>query len=87
MNVGRGRWNPKYKCDKCGKEIPFIGQKGFVGIMHYCSKGQRDGNYKHDFDLCASCEKKFRKWLKEKDISIYESAIDRFPIYNEREDK
>lgn len=87
MNVGRGRWNSKYKCDKCGKEIPFIGQKGFVGIMHYCSKGQRDGNYKHDFDLCASCEKKFRKWLKEKDISIYESAIDRFPIYNEREDK
>ena len=42
---------------------------------------------KKDFDLCANCEKKFRKWLKEKDISIYESAIDRFQVYNEREDK
>lgn len=38
MNIGAGRWNSKYICDKCGKEIPFIGQRGFVGIMHYCSK-------------------------------------------------
>ena len=51
MNIGKGRWSSKYICDKCGKEIPFIGQKGYVGIMHYCSKGQRAW-------LCLSLQKR-----------------------------
>ena len=86
MNIGKvakDKRYSKYICDKCGKEIPFIGQKGFVGIMHYCSKGQRDGNYKHDFDLCKSCEKKFREWLKEKPIPTKEDLIEKFPIWKE----
>ena len=87
MNIGKGRWNSKYICDKCGNEIPFSGQRGFVGIMHYCSKGQRDGNYKHDFDLCRSCEKEFRKWLKEKPIPTIDRLMDKFPIWEESEDK
>ena len=33
MNLGKGRWHSKYICDKCGQEIPYIGQKGFVGIV------------------------------------------------------
>lgn len=81
MNIGKDNRHPRYICDKCKKEISFIGQKGFVGIMHYCSKGQRDGNYKHDFDLCKSCEKKFREWLKEKPIPTKEDLIDKFPIW------
>lgn len=82
MNIGKG-----YICDKCGKEILFVGQKGYVGIMHYCSKGQRDGNYKHDFDLCKSCEKRFREWLKEKPIPIptRNDLIDKFPIWEEEQ--
>ena len=83
MNISKNTHKPVYICDKCGKEIPFIGQKGYVGIMHYCSKGQRDGNYKHDFDLCKSCEKKFRKWLKEKPIPTVSDLIDKFPIWEE----
>ena len=51
--------------------------------MHYCSKGQRDGNYKHDFDLCRSCEKEFREWLKEKPIPSTQDLIDKFPIWEE----
>ena len=30
MNIGKGRWNSRYICDKCGKEIPFIGQKDML---------------------------------------------------------
>ena len=85
MNIGKCKSRPKYICDKCGNEIPFIGQKGFIGIMHYCSKGQRDGNYKHDFDLCESCEKKFRNWLKEKPIPTFNDLIDKFPIWRDKQ--
>lgn len=53
MNIGKGRWHSKYICDKCGNEIQFIGQKGFVGIMHYCSKGQRDGTIQYGYGLCG----------------------------------
>ena len=83
MNIGKGKQNSKYICDKCGKEIPFVGKKGFVGIMHYCSKGQRDGNYKHDFDLCKTCEKKFREWLNTKEIETPQEILNNFPIYKE----
>ena len=86
MNVGRGRWNSKYKCDKCGRVIPYVHQKGFE-VNKYYKQNKYDYSIKKDFDLCNSCKKKLQKWLKEKDISIYESAINRFPIYNESEEK
>ena len=83
MNLGKGRWHSKYICDKCGQEIPYIGQKGFVGINHYSRATYRDQVYKKSFDLCASCEKKFRRWLKEKEMPTVSEIIDRFPIYEE----
>lgn len=83
MNLGKGRWHSKYICDKCGQEIPYIGQKGFVGINHYSRATYRDQVYKKSFDLCASCEKKFRRWLKEKEIPTTSEIIDRFPIFKE----
>ena len=79
MNIGDNRWHRKYICDKCQKEIPFIGQKGFVGINRYCKSTHRDINYKKDFDLCSSCEKKFRKWLSEKEIPRIEDVKENFP--------
>lgn len=83
MHLGKGRWHSKYICDKCGQEIPYIGQKGFVGINHYSRATYRDQVYKKSFDLCASCEKKFRKWLKTKDTPTPEEMISKFPIYEE----
>ena len=51
MNLGKGRWHSKYICDKCHEEIPYIGQKGFVGINHYSRATYRDSVYKKSFDL------------------------------------
>lgn len=82
MNKGTTR-HPKYICDKCEQEIPFVHQKGFVGINRYCKNTHRDINYKKDFDLCANCEKKFRKWLKEKEIPTFNELLDTFPSYKE----
>lgn len=81
MNIGKGRWHSKYICDKCGQEIPFIHQKGFVGINHYSRATYRDQVYKKSFDLCANCEKKFRIWLKTKEILTTSEMISKFPIY------
>lgn len=83
MNTGKDNRHPRYICDKCGQEIAYIGQKGFVGIVHYSRATYRDQAYKKTFDLCASCEKKIRKWLKEKEIPTTSEIIDRFPIYEE----
>ena len=83
MNIGKDNRHPRYICDKCGQEIAYIGQKGFVGINHYSRATYRDLVYKKSFDLCASCEKKFRKWIKEKEIPTTSEIIDRFPIYEE----
>lgn len=80
MNLGKGRWHSKYICDKCGQEIPYIGQKGFVGINHYYKSTQRE-TIKSSFDLCASCEKKFRKWLNTKEVPTPAEMISKFPIY------
>ncbi len=81
MNIGKDKRHPRYICDKCGYEIPFTYQKGFVGINRYCKNTHRDINYKKDFDLCSNCEKKFREWLKEKELVTTEEIIARFPIY------
>ena len=80
MNTGKGRWHSKYFCDKCGQEIPYIGQKGFVGINHYYKSTQGEVA-KKDIDLCASCENKFRQWLKEKEIPTPRDIISKFEIY------
>ena len=84
MNVGKDKRHPRYKCDKCGNEIYYIGQKGFVGINRYCKSTHRDINYKKDFDLCASCEKKFREWLNTKEIQTPEELINCFPRWEEK---
>ena len=82
MNIGKGRWNSKYICDKCKQEIPYIGQKGFVGINHYSKSTQRE-TLKKTFDLCASCEKELREWLKEKPIMTTERIINTFPRWED----
>lgn len=81
MNLGKGRWHSKYICDKCGEEIPFVHQKGFVGINHYSKATHRDPIYKKSFDLCVSCEKNFRRWLNAKEIPTTPEIISKFPIY------
>ena len=82
MNIGKGRWHSKYICDKCKQEIPYIGQKGFVGINHYSKSTQRE-TLKKTFDLCASCEKELREWLKEKPIMTTERIINTFPRWED----
>lgn len=81
MNIGKDKRHPKYICDKCGNEIMYIQQKGFVGINRYCKNTYRDINYKKDFDLCKNCEKTFRNWLKEKEIPQMKEIIGSFSIY------
>ena len=83
MNLGDNRWHSKYICDKCKKEIPYIGQKGFVGINHYSRSTYRDQVYKKSFDLCANCEKKFREWLNTQEVPTPKELIDMFPRYKE----
>lgn len=83
MNLGKGRWHSKYICDKCGQEISFVYRKGFVGINHYSKSTHRDQVYKKSFDLCSNCEKKLRKWLKEKEIPTCKELLDTFPSYEE----
>lgn len=79
---GRGRWGNHYKCDKCGREIQFVGGKGFVGLNKYMKSTFRSGGvYKKSFDLCTSCQKKLDKWLKEKEIPTFNEMIDRFVEY------
>lgn len=82
MNLGDNRWHRKYICDKCGQEIEYIGQKGYVGINHYYKSTQGKVPTKY-FDLCVSCEKLLKKWLKEKEIPKLENLLDKFEIYKE----
>lgn len=74
MNKGTTR-HPEYYCDRCGIKI---------------TRGRKHTYYKYnskacaatkDFDLCAGCEKKFRKWLNTKEIPTLEEMISKFPIY------
>ena len=84
MNTSKNTHKPKYICDKCGKEI--IGyhknsKRHVVPNKYY--KADRYGQPKKDFDLCRSCEKKFREWLSEKEIPRIEDILDNFPRYEE----
>ena len=83
MNLGDNRWHSKYVCDKCGDVIPYITKKGYRDNLyhHYVSTVNRV-NHK-DFDLCGSCEKELREWLKLKPLPDIKRTISRFPIYKE----
>ena len=82
MNLGNNRWNSKYICDKCGKRIYYEPQKGIPVIKYF--KCDRPSNpIKKDFDLCKSCEIKFREWLNTKEIPTFQDIINSFPIYEE----
>lgn len=79
MNKGTSA-RPIYICDKCGYEINYIYRKGFA--VHKYAKWS-NSCYVKDFDLCTNCEKKFREWLKEKEIPTTKEMISRFPVYRE----
>lgn len=81
MNISKNKRSPRYIGDKCKEEISFIHHKGFVGINRYCKNTHRDQVYKKDFDLCASCEKKFRVWLDTKEIPTTAEIISKFPVF------
>ena len=82
MNTGDNRWHRKYTCDKCGQRIYYQAQKG-IPVIKYYSQDRASNPIKKDFDLCYSCEKKFREWLKTKEIPTSKEMIDRFEIYKE----
>lgn len=83
MNIGKDNRHPKYICDKCGRKISFIYRKGFTDLNNYCKRTKQNTGYKKDFDLCGNCEKKFRAWLKEKEVPTPVDMINRFPIFKE----
>lgn len=79
MNIGKDCRHPKYICDKCGNAIHYIEKKGFEGLNKYYKEAKYDYAHKKDFDLCGNCEKKFREWLKQKEITTTIELINRFP--------
>ena len=83
MNLGSNRWKANYICDKCGEKIRYVAQRGFVGINHYYKSTRGQASPYKDFDLCEICEKKFRKWLKTKELPTVSEIIDNFPRYSE----
>lgn len=86
MNISKNTHKPIYICDKCNKRIDYTYRQGRK-IYKYYSYDPKTYAPKKDFDLCRSCEKEFRRWLKEKPIPTTENIIDRFPIWKESEDK
>ena len=83
MNLGSNRWKANYICDKCGRKIQYIAQKGFVGINHYYKSTRGKSVPSKDFDLCNSCESKLREWLNTREIPTMEEVISIFPQYEE----
>ena len=81
MNIGTTR-HPKYICDKCECQIRYTYKRGFVGLYTYAKRG-KNSIFKKEFDLCANCEKKFRKWLSEKEIPTIEDVLENFPRWEE----
>ena len=82
MNIGRCKNRPKYICDKCGQVIPYVYQKGFEVNKYYKQK-KYDYAIKKEFDLCNSCEKELKEWLKEKPITTIDNMINKFPVWEE----
>jgi hypothetical protein len=71
-----------YICDKCGTKINYGYRKG-RNVYKYYSYNPRTYAPKKDFDLCSICEKKFRKWLKEKEMPTTLDLIENFPRLEE----
>lgn len=76
MNRGTTR-HSEYYCDKCGSKI---------------TRGRKHTYYKYnskacaatkDFDLCTSCNKELRDWIKSKDSITIQQLINSFPIFKE----
>ena len=84
MNIGRCKNRPKYICDKCGQVIPYFYQKGFEVNKYYKQK-KYDYAIKKEFDLCNSCEKKFREWLNTKEMQTVEEIIVNFPRWEDKQ--
>lgn len=82
MNISKNTHKPIYICDKCGKRIDYEYRQGRI-VYKYYSYDPKTYAPKKDFDLCKSCEKKFRNWLKEKPIPTTQDIIDKFPIWEE----
>lgn len=85
MNIGKDNKHPDYICDKCGNRIRYVFDKvpkGFVGLNKYY-KQTPSNPIKRSFDLCGSCEKKFRTWLNTKEIPTMEEVLSAFPQYEE----
>ena len=85
MNISKNTHKPIYICDKCNQRIDYTYRQGRK-IYKYYSYDPKTYAPKKDFDLCKSCEKEFRTWLKEKTIIRPENIIDRFPIWKESEE-
>jgi len=81
MNIGKNNKHPLYICDKCGCQIYYEPQKGFAGLNKYYKQKPASNPIKKNFDLCDSCEDKFREWLKKKEMPKTEDVIKRFPIW------
>ena len=84
MNIGKCKSRPKYICDKCGQAIPYVYQKGFEVNKYYKQK-KYDYAIKKEFDLCNSCEKKFREWLNTKEMQTVEEIIVNFPRWRDKQ--
>lgn len=52
----------KFCCDRCGKEIPEGEYESmrFQGWVYYSDRPQ----VKMDGDLCSSCARSFKEWLR-----------------------
>ena len=85
MNISKNTHKPIYICDKCNKRINYTYKQGRK-VYKYYSYDSKTYAPKKDFDLCESCEKKFRKWLKEKENPTFENIIDKFQIYEKGEE-
>lgn len=80
MNISKNTHKPIYICDKCNKRIEFEYRQGRKVHKYYKYNSSSCGA-KKDFDLCSSCEKEFRKWLKEEPILTADRLIDKFPVW------
>lgn len=79
MNRGY-RNNPKYVCDKCGKELYFIHHKGYMDVIKYFrADKETQGVPKKAFDLCRSCERKLMEWLSFRELPTPEDIKGNFP--------
>ena len=82
MNIGKDSRHPQYVCDKCGNKIYYEHNKGIPVNKYFKQHNKSYVNYK-DFDLCNNCEKKFREWLKTKEILEVGELINNFPRWEE----